>query len=182
MFANSLTQAAAQKKNSNAAAAAAAASAEAAAAQDAEPPTPATPMTPGNAAGFKPGQAGGVVAGAAASAPAGPQPTPAPAAAPAPPPAQQSHPDQNSFMDNSNGMVSVIVISHGNPGATEEEDTNSLQVDFPNMDFANPLTTGDVLTDFDFDAFLHDGEGDNGTFDFNTGYAGMEGTGEIGAE
>jgi hypothetical protein len=33
---------------------------------------------------------------------------------------------------------------------------------------ANPLATNDVLNDFDFDSFLHDGAGDDGTsFDFN---------------
>lgn len=36
------------------------------------------------------------------------------------------------------------------------------------MDFANPLTSGDVLNDFDFDSFLHDNDGDGGTFDFAT--------------
>jgi hypothetical protein len=50
------------------------------------------------------------------------------------------------------------------------------------MDFANPSLTGDVLNDFDFDSFLHDGDADNGAFDFNaTGFS-MEAGGEIGAE
>ena len=49
------------------------------------------------------------------------------------------------------------------------------------MDFANPISSSDVLNDFDFDAFLHE-DGDNTGFDFNAGYASMEGTGEIGAE
>ena len=48
------------------------------------------------------------------------------------------------------------------------------------MDFANPMTSDNVLTDFDFDTFLHDNNGtDDGGFDFNASF--MEG-GEIGAE
>jgi len=39
-------------------------------------------------------------------------------------------------------------------------------VDFQ-MDFANPLTSDNVLNDFDFDSFLHDNDGDNAGFDFN---------------
>lgn len=31
------------------------------------------------------------------------------------------------------------------------------------MEFANPLNTTDVLNDFDFDTFLHDHPGDDGT-------------------
>jgi len=50
------------------------------------------------------------------------------------------------------------------------------------MEFANPLTTGDVLNDFDFDSFLHDTNDDAGQFDFATASFGMEGAGEIGAE
>lgn len=55
------------------------------------------------------------------------------------------------------------------------------QVEFPGMDFANPMATDDVLTDFNFDAFLHD-DAETGTFDFNTSYGGLDATGEIGAE
>ncbi|SPN99500.1 related to Som1 protein [Cephalotrichum gorgonifer] len=151
---------AAQKKN---AAAAAAAVAPTEPAQEAEPPTPATPMTPGNGSGFKASQAGSAANATAAtvSGPNGPQATAAPASAPAPAPPTQSHPDptQNNFgMDNGGAMV-----------------------DFSNMDFANPLTSDDVLTDFNFDAFLHE-DGDNGAFDFGTSYGGMDATGEIGAE
>ena len=48
------------------------------------------------------------------------------------------------------------------------------------MDFANPLTSSDVLTDFDFDSFLHDSNaGEDGAFDFAGGF--MEGN-EVGAE
>jgi hypothetical protein len=50
------------------------------------------------------------------------------------------------------------------------------------MDFANPLTSGDVLNDFDFDSFLHDNDGDNTGFDFNASTFAMEGAGEIGAD
>lgn len=51
--------------------------------------------------------------------------------------------------------------------------------DFNELTFADPLATNDVLNDFDFDSFLHDGDNDNGGFDFGGG-AFMEG-GEIGA-
>lgn len=54
------------------------------------------------------------------------------------------------------------------------------QVDLPGMEFSNPLQSGDVLNDFDFDSFLHDGEGNAEPFDFN-GFTGMD-SGEIGAE
>lgn len=47
------------------------------------------------------------------------------------------------------------------------------------MELANPLQSGDVLNDFDFDSFLH--EDNNEPFDFNGAFAGMEGN-EIGAE
>ncbi len=41
------------------------------------------------------------------------------------------------------------------------------------LDFAtNPLQTDNVLTDFDFDSFLHDGNtGEEGAFDFNSGFS-----------
>ena len=55
------------------------------------------------------------------------------------------------------------------------------QVDFGSMELANPLQSGDVLNDFDFDSFLHDGDGDNQPFDFNNTFASMDG-GEIGAD
>lgn len=50
------------------------------------------------------------------------------------------------------------------------------------MDFANPLTSDNVLQDFDFDSFLHDGDAGDGGFDFNPSSFDMQGTGEIGAE
>ncbi|KAI0018640.1 hypothetical protein F4780DRAFT_506694 [Xylariomycetidae sp. FL0641] len=124
-------------------------------AQDAEPPTPATPITP-NPANFNKGQNGGA-AQPAANAPVSAAPAPAaPVAAPHPP---QPDPSINfDPMGNTGGM------------------------DFGSMDFANPLTTDNVLQDFDFDSFLHDNDGDpTGTFDFTAANF-MEGAGEIGAE
>ncbi|KAH8167451.1 hypothetical protein CIB48_g791 [Xylaria polymorpha] len=47
----------------------------------------------------------------------------------------------------------------------------------------NPMIgSGDVLPDFDFDSFLHDGDNDGANFDFNPATFGMEAPGEIGAE
>lgn len=76
---------------------------------------------------------------------------PPPAAAPVAP----QHPDPSqSFMEN---------------------------MDFGNLEFANPLNSSDVLNDFDFDSFLHDSNADDGSgFDF-AATAFMEGEG-IGAE
>ena len=54
-------------------------------------------------------------------------------------------------------------------------------MEFPGIELANPLHSGDVLNDFDFDSFLHDGDGTNEPFDFNGAFPGMEG-GEIGAD
>ncbi|KAL7623521.1 hypothetical protein AAE478_007204 [Parahypoxylon ruwenzoriense] len=123
------------------------------AAQEPEPPTPVTPV---NTANFnKNGQhVGG--AQAAANAPvSAPPPATAPVAAP------QVHPDappMNSFdMGNTGGM------------------------DFTPMEFTNPMQTGDVLQDFDFDSFLHDGDTDPNGFDFTTSFT-IEGAGEIPAE
>jgi hypothetical protein len=49
------------------------------------------------------------------------------------------------------------------------------------MDMApNNNSTGDVLSEFDFDSFLHDGDGAAEPFDFN-GFSSLEG-GEIGAD
>jgi hypothetical protein len=56
------------------------------------------------------------------------------------------------------------------------------QKQFAAMDFTNPLTSDNVLQDFDFDSFLHDGDGDPGAFDFNPASFGMEAPGEIGAD
>ena len=37
------------------------------------------------------------------------------------------------------------------------------------VEFANPLTSSDVLNDFDFDSFLHDNDNGGEAFDFNAG-------------
>ncbi|KAK6951222.1 hypothetical protein Daesc_007753 [Daldinia eschscholtzii] len=121
--------------------------------QEPEPPTPVTPVN--TTTNFnKNGQAVG-------SQPAANAPVSAPPPAPAPVAAPQAHPDpsqMNTFsMDNNGGM------------------------DF-NMPFADPMQTGDLLQDFDFDSFLHDGDADPGTFDFGAPAFGVEGAGEIGAE
>ncbi|KAI1822155.1 hypothetical protein F4861DRAFT_413675 [Xylaria intraflava] len=65
------------------------------------------------------------------------------------------------------------------------------QINFTDINSSNPMFTNipefsdigstDVLQDFDFDSFLHDGEADPTAFDFNPSFA-MDGTGEIGAE
>lgn len=49
------------------------------------------------------------------------------------------------------------------------------------MDFAHPMTGGDVLQDFDFDSFLHqdNGEADVTQFNFGADF-GLEG--EVGVE
>ena len=94
------------------------------------------------------------------------------------PPPHTDTTQNNGFMDTSGGLVcnpaECLVLSR--------DDVTDPQQDFGNMDFANPLTSSDVLNDFDFDSFLHDGTGgDDGTFDFGNSAFGMEG-GEIGAE
>ncbi|CAM1501154.1 Fc.00g103160.m01.CDS01 [Cosmosporella sp. VM-42] len=124
-----------------------------------ETPTPATPITPANQGGnFKNGQAGN-------GAPNGQQGGPAPPAnagvVPQPTPIPQSHSDPNQ-----NGSMGMDSFG---------------SMDFGSMELANPLQTGDVLNDFDFDSFLHDGDGDNQPFDFNNTFPSMDG-GEIGAD
>ncbi|KAK3954440.1 hypothetical protein QBC32DRAFT_207803 [Pseudoneurospora amorphoporcata] len=47
------------------------------------------------------------------------------------------------------------------------------------VEFANPLTSNDVLNDFDFDSFLHDNDNSGEPFDFNAGVF-LDG-GEIGS-
>jgi hypothetical protein len=44
------------------------------------------------------------------------------------------------------------------------------------MDMNSSLQAGDVLNDFDFDSFLHDGDAENPVFDFNGAFS------EIGAD
>jgi hypothetical protein len=75
-------------------------------------------------------------------------------------------------VENSGGMVSY---DYG----CEVTNTNPKQF---NLDFTSGLgATNDVLQDFDFDSFLHDGDDNNGPFDFNPATFGMEG-GEIVAD
>jgi hypothetical protein len=38
------------------------------------------------------------------------------------------------------------------------------------MELANPLNSGDVLNDFDFDSFLHDQDGDTTAFNFTEAF------------
>ncbi|XDG04661.1 hypothetical protein ABKA04_004276 [Annulohypoxylon sp. FPYF3050] len=125
------------------------------AAQEPEPPTPVTPVT--STANFnKNGQNVGPAQPAANAPVSAPPPAPAPVAAP------QAHADpvqMNTFAMDSNGGM-----------------------DFGGMmSFTDPTQTGDVLQDFDFDSFLHDGDGDPTNFDFSAPTF-MEGAGEIGAE
>lgn len=80
----------------------------------------------------------------------------------------------NFGMDSNGAMVSL-------PSPMPQQLTLTPAQDFTGMPFADPMQTGDVLQDFDFDSFLHDGDGDPSTFDFGaTSF--MEGAGEIGAE
>ncbi|KAJ3554838.1 hypothetical protein NPX13_g10503 [Xylaria arbuscula] len=53
---------------------------------------------------------------------------------------------------------------------------------FTNIPEFSELGSADVLQDFDFDSFLHDGDADGGAFDFGQASFGMEPPGEIGAE
>lgn len=39
-----------------------------------------------------------------------------------------------------------------------------------NLDFANPIDSGNVLQDFDFDSFLHDGDAGADSFDFSSNF------------
>lgn len=160
-------RAAAAKKASQNAAANNASATPAADSAEAEA-TPATPVTPA----FNKGQNGATTT--AASAPAATAAAPAPQVAPVPP---QGHDSQNGMgMDNFGGMVSFSSPRHVNLPAND-----SMQMEFGTMELANPLQSGDVLNDFDFDSFLHDGDGSNEPFNFNDTFAGMEG-GEIGAD
>ncbi|KAL2205554.1 hypothetical protein CC79DRAFT_1050950 [Sarocladium strictum] len=114
-----------------------------------EAAAPATPITPVNP-GFNKGQQGG--SGPQATGTAAPA---VPAPAPVPPPGADLM--QNGLMDS----------GFGNMGGIDA------------MGFADPITTSDVLNDFDFDSFLHDGDTDNPPFDFNNAFVD---TNEIPAE
>ncbi|KAH0596583.1 hypothetical protein MHUMG1_05701 [Metarhizium humberi] len=148
--------AAAKKASQNANAAGAATAGENSGETEA---TPATPITSTNS-GFNknaPNGAAGANAQAttAATAPTAPAAAPPPQAAPVPP---QTHgdPSQNGMMDNFGSIM-----------------------EFGSMELANPLQSGDVLNDFDFDSFLH--EDNTEPFDFN-GFSSMEGGDPIGAD
>lgn len=123
---------------------------------------PATPMTPSfNKAASNQSNAAPATTAPVASAPA--------AAAPVQGDLGQNGLGADNYMVR-RGDIDVVNIS-----------TNNWQVDFPGMEFANPLSTGDVLNDFDFDSFLHDNEGNTEAFDFNGTFPSMENH-EIGAE
>ncbi|KAH6605568.1 hypothetical protein Trco_004721 [Trichoderma cornu-damae] len=155
---------AAQKKsNQNLSNAAASTTENGAEPETAAPATPITPVAPG---AFKNNQAAGPAPNASAPAATTGISAPAPAAsAPAPPPAAPvPQPAHNDLAQNS-----ALAID------------NFSTMDFGPMELANPLHSGDVLNDFDFDTFLNDGDTGNEPFDFNGGYTGLEG-GEISAE
>ncbi|KAG5935056.1 hypothetical protein E4U53_000534 [Claviceps sorghi] len=120
--------------------------------------TPAAPATPVNAAFNKNAQNGGAGQSTAGNNPASATTAAASAPRTSSVPPQAHDPNQNGLMDNNFGMM-----------------------EFPGIELANPLHSGDVLNDFDFDSFLHDGDGTNEPFDFNGTFPGMEG-GEIGAD
>ncbi|KAI0474356.1 hypothetical protein F4859DRAFT_88159 [Xylaria cf. heliscus] len=82
----------------------------------------------------------------------------APQAAPAPVPAPQVEQMNFADMNNSNGGL------------------------FTNIPEFGEMSSGDVLPDFDFDSFLHDGDDNGANFDFNPASFGMDHSGEIGAE
>lgn len=123
--------------------------------QDQEPPTPATPITPANQANFaKNGQNPGVqpVPNAQTAAP------PAPTAV-----APQGHPDPSGgFGLDNNGMVSLQALIVKRSLLTR----NLKNFEIGNLDFANPIDSNNVLQDFDFDSFLHDGDAGGDGFDF----------------
>lgn len=55
--------------------------------------------------------------------------------------------------------------------------THIFQGDSFTLDFANPMSSNDVLNDFDFDSFLHDNEGPDSGFDFTNPGAFMDADG-----
>lgn len=119
--------------------------------QEQEVPAPATPITPAQPGFGKNGPN------------AGAQPVPATqtTAPPAPAPvAPQAQPDPSAGF----GM----------------DNTGAMGMEFSNLDFANPIDSNNVLQDFDFDSFLHDGDGGGDAFDFTNTFD-MQG-GEIATE
>ncbi|KAK4223091.1 hypothetical protein QBC38DRAFT_59975 [Podospora fimiseda] len=122
-----------------------------------EAPTPATPITPVNPTNFAKNNNVNVNPGQIVQNPG--QPIPPPPQAPAVQAPQ--HPD----MFNMDGGIVSPRMAHSNFGSAY---TN--QQDFP-LGFADPASSSDVLNDFDFDSFLHDGTNgeDNGGFNFGDG-------------
>jgi hypothetical protein len=89
-----------------------------------------------------------------------------------------AQPEQLNFDDMGSGeMVSYRSWNFPHDGPV----TNQRQ-QFALPDFSNPRYSENPLQDFDFDSFLHDGDGDMGSFDFNPANLGMDAPGEIGAE
>jgi hypothetical protein len=126
--------------------------------------TPATPITPVNPGFNKNGQTGvgPQATGTTATAVPIPTPTTGPVGAP-----QVPESNSNGIMDGFTGMVSHEIVSHSSDSPLLLCTETMPQVDFATMELANPLSTSDVLNDFDFDSFLHDNEGENQPFDFN---------------
>jgi hypothetical protein len=91
----------------------------------------------------------------------GPAPVPQQAAPMVPP----ADPNQNNQGFNMDMQVSARVDALLLSPAYSRLLTLHVPQEF-GLDFANPLSTNDVLNDFDFDSFLHDNEGDAGGFDF----------------
>lgn len=79
-----------------------------------------------------------------------------------------------------NGLSDSYMVGNSHADRTSNI-ANNFKGNFDPIEFANPLNTGDVLNDFDFDSFLHDGDGNAETFDFSGTFSGMEGN-EIGAD
>lgn len=79
-------------------------------------------------------------------------------------------------MDNfnmvSNSPVCELIVQNAACDANKDQG-------FDHMDMGNPLQTGDMLNDFDFDSFLNDNDTENQPFDFNGAFS-VEG--EIGTE
>ncbi|KAL5585684.1 hypothetical protein FOVSG1_013376 [Fusarium oxysporum f. sp. vasinfectum] len=122
-----------------------------------EPPTLTTPITPVNQASLnQEGRNTGPAQVVPTGLPAAPAPpAPAPVA-----PRPHADPTQN------------VTSSIDDPDTT----------DFGSTDFANPLTSVDILNDFDFDSLLHGNADETGGFHFNAAPFDMDtGAGEIGA-
>ncbi|KAK4168292.1 hypothetical protein QBC43DRAFT_202164 [Cladorrhinum sp. PSN259] len=126
-----------------------------------EAPTPATPITPVNPTSFGKNNNVNVNAGQIVQ---NAQPIPPPPQAPAVQAPQ--HPDQSMF-NMGDGIVSPR-MAHSTFASAYTH-----QQDFP-LGFADPTSSTDVLNDFDFDSFLHDGNnGEDGVGGFDFGNPGF---------